>query len=385
MKILIISHLYPNNINSHHGIFVENQAEYLYRKGHEIIVINPIPKNIPGVSLIKKQWKERKKILNVEIRMGIKIYRPRYFSFSNFTEKLNYINFAKSVEGLLKKIDFCPNIINAHFSSKAGVAALYLFRKYQYPYILTEHASFVEKFIKSNIKLSLKIYSQAKHIITVSKALKKSILFYYPDLLIDAIPNLIKPNYENKHSNKKPDDLFNFLNISSMNDKKIKGLDVLLDAIKILKNKKFNLTIIGDGKYKKYYKNYVDKLNINKRVTFISEIEHKKVMLLIESSDCLVISSRKETFSMVGLEAISQGIPVISTKCGGPEDYIVDDIGILVENQNSNKLAIAMLNIIENYKKFNPTIIKKYYKKNYSQDIVGKKIIKIFEKNYNEK
>tara|TARA_B100000029_G_C17495557_1_gene930703 strand:+ start:254 stop:1408 length:1155 start_codon:yes stop_codon:yes gene_type:complete len=384
MKILIISHLYPNNINSHHGIFVENQAEYLYSKGHDIIVINPIPKYLPGVSLIKHQWKERKRILNVEIRMGIKIYRPRYFSFSNFTQKLNYNNFTRSVEKLLKTIDFKPNIINAHFSSKGGVAALYLCRKYQYPYILTEHASFVEKFIQSNLELSLKIYSQAKHIITVSNALKKSILFYYPDLSIDAIPNLIKPNYDNRDNNKKSDS-FNFLNISSMDDKKIKGLDILLDAITLLKNKNFHLTIVGDGKYKKYYRNYVDRLNINKRVSFISKLEHKKAMLLIESSDCLIISSRKETFSMVGLEAISKGTPVISTKCGGPEDYIVDNIGILVENQNANKLAIAMSEIIKNYKNFNPTKIKKYYKQKFSQDIVGEKISKIFEKYYNEK
>ena len=43
-----------------------------------------------------------------------------------------------------------------------------------------------------------------------------------------------------------------------------------------------------------------------------------------ESLDAFVISSHQEGLAIVGLEAMAAGLPVIATRCGGPEEYVID-------------------------------------------------------------
>ena len=40
----------------------------------------------------------------------------------------------------------------------------------------------------------------------------------------------------------------------------------------------------------------------------------------------MLITSYQEGLGIVGLEALSYGIPVISTNCGGPGDYVIEKL-----------------------------------------------------------
>lgn len=73
----------------------------------------------------------------------------------------------------------------------------------------------------------------------------------------------------------------------------------------------------------------------------------------MRESDIVVISSRRESFGMIAIEAMSQGALVISTKCGGPEDIITDNInGMLTEVRDPMSLAIAIKNVINKTEEF---------------------------------
>ena len=52
------------------------------------------------------------------------------------------------------------------------------------------------------------------------------------------------------------------------------------------------------------------------------------------------------TFSIICAEALLCGIPVISTKCGGPESFLNDHTGIMIDIGNKDQLTEAMLTII---------------------------------------
>jgi glycosyltransferase involved in cell wall biosynthesis len=64
------------------------------------------------------------------------------------------------------------------------------------------------------------------------------------------------------------------------------------------------------------------------------------------SLDVFAIPSSQEGFGIVGIEAMACGIPVISTRCGGPEDYVhPGQTGILVDH-NAEQMAAALVQLI---------------------------------------
>jgi glycosyltransferase involved in cell wall biosynthesis len=59
----------------------------------------------------------------------------------------------------------------------------------------------------------------------------------------------------------------------------------------------------------------------------------------------LVVSSMVETFGIVLIEALATGLPVISTRCGGPEDILTEESGLLVAPGNIAEMTAAMLDM----------------------------------------
>ena len=64
------------------------------------------------------------------------------------------------------------------------------------------------------------------------------------------------------------------------------------------------------------------KLKLEDRIQFLGRVVQEDVQQLLLKADCTIINSNFETFSMVALESILTGCPVICTSCGGPEQFI---------------------------------------------------------------
>ena len=72
----------------------------------------------------------------------------------------------------------------------------------------------------------------------------------------------------------------------------------------------------------------------------------------------LVLSSEVETFGVVLVEAMTAGLPVIATRCGGPESIVSLETGMLVKRNDSVKLAKAMQKMINRYSTYDPNKIR---------------------------
>lgn len=128
-----------------------------------------------------------------------------------------------------------------------------------------------------------------------------------------------------------------------------KGYDRLIRVINKLRYEikdDFELLILGDGECRSELEEYISSQKLNEIVRLIGFVENP--YNYIASSDLFICSSRAEGFSLVIAEALVLGVPVISTKCSGPNELLnFGEYGMLVNN-NEEELYLGLKNIISN-------------------------------------
>lgn len=129
----------------------------------------------------------------------------------------------------------------------------------------------------------------------------------------------------------------------------IKGIQLLIDAIKLVKDKNYEviLKIVGDGDYKKYLYQKVENLNLTKIIKF--EGEQRNIRKYLMNADVFVYPSIcQEVFGISIVEAMSYGVPCIAFDVGGIGEIIVDDYnGFLSKEISSEKLAELIIKFIK--------------------------------------
>ena len=160
------------------------------------------------------------------------------------------------------------------------------------------------------------------------------------------ITKLKTNNFKNKHSLETPFILF----VGRFS--KIKGIDVLLQAINILKDKpelkNISFVIMGvDFGFEKEMFQLIDELGVKEKVVVIRNPSRDDVIAAYSQSEFLVLPSRWELSPLTPLEGFAFKKPVISTDVHGIPSTITDkENGILVPNEDFHKLANAILELI---------------------------------------
>ncbi|MGL5989247.1 glycosyltransferase [Cetobacterium sp.] len=202
------------------------------------------------------------------------------------------------------------------------------------------------------------IYSKFDEIICVSNHSRNSLLELYPEyenktkVIYNPIDSeeILNKSLDKIEMNK---DRVNLVTVGRLSDEK--GYDLLLKAIKNLrdKNLNFKLYIVGTGPYEKFYKTYILENNLQNYVEMVGF--QKNPYPYIKSADIFVSSSRYEGFPLVLAEAIVLKKPVIATKCTGPIEILDNGkYGILaeVEDVKSLELSLEKLILDENCRKY---------------------------------
>ncbi len=138
-----------------------------------------------------------------------------------------------------------------------------------------------------------------------------------------------------------------------------KGIDVLIRAAHLLKNRgfKLKLEIAGDGPEAEELEQLAARLSIQDIVNFTGRIENKEIPGWFKEQDIFVLPARKDRngdmdgIPVVLMEAMSQGLPVISTTISGiPELVLNEKTGITVAPENAEELADAIDRLSRNEK-----------------------------------
>lgn len=378
MKVLLVTRGYPQKHNNNLGLFEKDQAIALKRIGHDVAY---------AVVDIRSFRRKRKFGFNSYIdENGIKVYEMNWPIGPVPRKIIEYIRQEALIE-LYKYIqkDFGkPDIVHAHFLNY-GVISVKLCKKENIPLVITEHSSYLmqEKHTKTIIKRARKAYSACSAIIAVSQPLADVIksISGFDAIVISNIVSISFPKTASKINKNN-----NFVFASAANLLKKKGFDTLIYGFSQLVhiNKNVELWIYGDGPEKNNLIKLTKKLGIEEKVHFYGKYDRSEVYDLFSKADCFVLTSRVETFGVVYIEAMACGLPVIATKCNGPESFVNDKNGYLIPIDDDKALLKAMQNIINKRNKFDSGTIKKYAYEKFSGNVISKQITEVYNKVLNK-
>ena len=190
-------------------------------------------------------------------------------------------------------------------------------------------------------RIEKEMFKEADSIITVSNFMKKSLSFLEKE--IEVIYNGGPKNTQMKHKHSK-----NILFVGRLS--KQKGVEHLLLAAKevISHSTDVRFTIVGSGFMKKKLEYLAGVLGIKDYINFTGFIPSDKIDQLYQSADIFVAPSVYEPFGLVILEAMSFGIPVITTKDTGASEQFIDGTDLLLINDHSStELASKILLLLE--------------------------------------
>ena len=275
-----------------------------------------------------------------------------------------------------------PDVIYAHYLYNISFAT-HLKEKYHIPLVGIEHWSELTKeklspfaCFHGNIA-----YHKADKILAVSKSLQSQIKRHFG---VDStvVYDMLGPEFVNseKDASGEKTKTFRFISVGSLLP--IKNYDMLIRAFAktSLSKEGCTLSIVGDGTERVNLENIVRELRLEKNVYLLGRKPKNDIVRLLSESHVFVLSSKAETFGVACIEALSQGLPAIATKCGGPEEFIHEHNGLLIPVDDIDALSDAMIEIYNQYSKYNRTLIKNECLSRFAPDVIAKQLTGIFEK-----
>ncbi len=377
MEVLVIPSWYPNGEDKLMGVY--------HKEFCDALAIN---KNINVNMLFIERERLNKPLKYIFMKKdyvikenGYKTYVKRMLNVERISFKWQLKRYVKVLDQAFKmylKDNNKPDIIHAQVTIPAGYAACKLGKKYGIPVIITEHASYFNDFFKGEYNEYTKFALKYAYFTTVSNYMLENLPSYVKKM--GTIPNLVDTSIFKP--NKKKIKGLRLIAVSAF--RKGKRIEDMLDALNIIINdfqvKDVCLTIVGDGYAKNYYLKRCDELNLRKYVNFVGRKEKKKeVAQILKQNNIFVNTSVKETFCIPAVEALACGIPVVSTKCFGPEEYIDSKCGKLVEVGNPLEIAKAIIEVYKNLDKYDEQYLR-LVASNYSRENVINKTIEMYQR-----
>lgn len=376
MKVWVIGRHYPAVNNRMRGSFEIEQAKMLARGGHDVTYIAVI-------------FHPYKKIRNWGFATwnedGIRVCG---YSCPFFPEKMN-VKLSKFRAAILKsalksveKETGLPEIIHVHYPTMITDPDVVLsYQKNGCAVICTEHWTSVQaKTINDREKKQLTKYAKgADGFICVGSPLKKSLIeLTQTEKEISIIPNVVENQFHPVEKQSK--DYFEFITAGRL--VKVKQIDKVIEAFsQVFREKQdIRLTVIGAGEEKEKLEEQVKNLKLSNSVQFTGTLPRDAVAKRIANADCLICYSNLETFGVPIIEAWACGIPAISSDALGFAEYWQDELGYIVEQNNTEELIDKMKQMIENKSSYDPKRLHAFAVTNFNEERVRSQIENLYSK-----
>jgi glycosyltransferase involved in cell wall biosynthesis len=315
----------------------------------------------------------------------IHIFRDRQFARLPFTSLSIAGALFRSAESSFNRFRLLfgsPQLIAAHFTLPCGYVGALLSNKYNVPLIIHEHASQFSDFLQNphSRKWVRSAFQQASEIISVSPFSASVLQEHFPKGPIKVIGNIVDTDFFTFDHTKVTDERTTFVSVGRLANQK--GLVFLLQAIAILHNQghaSFFVHIIGDGPLRDSLQQLAVDLHISHLCKFHGALKRHAIVPLLQKATAFIQASLHESFCITLAEALSSGVPVISTRSGGPEYFVNSSNGVLVDKADSVALAGAMSLFIDRKISFDPSILRSNIVSRFGVDSIARQVSDIYE------
>ncbi|MDA0835882.1 MAG: glycosyltransferase [Planctomycetota bacterium] len=393
MHVLILPSWYPTPLQPTRGIFFREQAQALRGSGLQIGVIAPQRQSL-------RRFTRRKNVASAGLDFvddnGVATYSHYGWSWFPFWPpchaKLWLLSGRRLFEHYVRQQGM-PDLIHVHSALYGGVLADELRRRYDIPYVLTEHSTaFARGIVRSWQKPMIeRAFRSAAARIVVSPSLGSLLAEQFP--VIDGldtvkwewVPNMVDPRFRPAAHDIDGTDSsvlrpFRWLNVAILTEKK-GHLDLLQAFAEAFRgNRGHELRIGGDGPLREKLIAHAAALGIAEQVRFLGELDRSEVLAEMQHCDAFVLPSHVETFGVVLIEAMACGKPVIATRSGGPECIVNRTNGILVPPRSPSAFATAMRECSDDYLRFPSLTISDDCLRQFSGEAVARQLRTIYRR-----
>ena len=200
------------------------------------------------------------------------------------------------------------------------------------------------------LKLYLDILANAAHLFALSESDKQKLAKYVPQQNVSVVPNGVSINQTGERVQEVVADEFQLdrskpllLFVGKIMESK--GVPELLNAYEQI-DADCRLVVVGPPKETKLV-DCMDKYPQHE-ITYLGYTEQERLDALFQLADLFLFPTRSDVFPLVTLEAMAAGTPIVTTTVGGLPEQISDQIGTLVEPEDSVEFAKAVEEFLEN-------------------------------------
>ena len=244
-----------------------------------------------------------------------------------------------------KSRDLGIQVLHVQMNSSSTEFFLPYFKKSLPPLVVTYHLAYASGDSLSTLlfdiawKASLFVVKKYDQIVLVDPAQKKYFLQNgIPEEKMTVIRNGVDSKLFIPKSVRRDSDRIEFVYVGRLSIDK--GVNTLVDAFRSYHAEEPNsrLTLVGDGMLKTQFRDCIE----DGSICWYGSIEHDRIPEILQRSDVFVIPQNIGGLGLSVLEAMSCGLPVITTAIGETKHLLSKNEGILIEPNNSDVVQDAM-------------------------------------------
>ena len=392
MKSLFITPWYPTKYDAMSGLFVFRHAEAVLSQDIDVHVLY-----ICYHPDVKKHYVEH--IHSHGVKQTFFYYPDKKNSITEIKHLFKAWRYWHSHYGL-------PDIIHLNVLTKQIILPLYIKKRYNIPFVLTEHwTGYLPEngaFYRNKLKeFHKKAITKASMVMPVSDlladAMKNALsnnlrdITVIPNVVNDLFYSLSKNEYS-KTTHPKNKEKFVFLHVSCFNNeaKNTVGIVEATEQLLAIRDD-FKVKMVGTGPDFELTKAAANIKGLTNRgiIEFTGELLTEQVAIEMTEADAFILFSNYETAAVVLQEASVMELPIISTAVGiapmilhpitkTENDIKISSQGILVPQKDTNTLCYAMNYMIDHINNFS-TRDNSNTKNEYTYESIGEKISAVYK------
>jgi glycosyltransferase involved in cell wall biosynthesis len=284
--------------------------------------------------------------------------------------------------------DVTPDLVHVHVLTRQGFVALWYKWITGVPYVITEHWS--RYFPRNNTYkgglrkfITRQVVRNAAAVIPVSEKLKEAMVGEgLRNNNYRVIANPVDMDRFRILENKNRQDLTRkkMIHISCFEDKS-KNISGFLRVIRNLQQKRddFECCLVGEGPDWQKMKEYANELGLkDETVLFPGLKDQDELVMEINNSGFLVLSSHYETFGSVIIEGLACGIPVVTTDVGISSSVISGKNGLIIQPGDEKALEEAISFMLDHFRDYDRKFIRSTVEGIFNDHLISMELLDVY-------